>query len=129
MKARLDQGEFGEVVMIRDCILESMGFLGGPAWYRDPGAAGGGTVLSSGIHLVDRVMWFAGRRPTAVSGFTSNALLGGPLEDAAQMSLGFGANCSAQITFGWLAEPHPAGLRPGADRHQGQCRHPYLARL
>ncbi|MFM8984967.1 MAG: Gfo/Idh/MocA family protein [Planctomycetia bacterium] len=107
VKERLDQGEFGEVVMLRDCILESLGFLGGPAWYRDPAAAGGGTVLSSGIHLVDRVLWFAGRRPRAVAGCTSNALLGGPLEDAAQMTLDFGPACSAQLTFGWLAEPHP----------------------
>lgn len=107
VRERLDQGEFGEVVMLRDCILESLGFLGGPAWYRDPAAAGGGTVLSSGIHLVDRVLWFAGRRPRSVSGCTSNRLLGGPLEDAAQMTLDFGPGCSAQLTFGWLAEPHP----------------------
>lgn len=106
-KQRVEDGEIGDVVLIRDSIFEAVGFLGGPSWYCDKNLAGGGTVLSSGVHLVDRVLWFANRVPTTVSGFTSNRMLGGEVEDTAQMSLGFDAHCAAQLLFGWLAEPHP----------------------
>ncbi|MEB2360806.1 MAG: Gfo/Idh/MocA family oxidoreductase [Bryobacteraceae bacterium] len=106
-KKRVEEGQIGDVVLIRDSIFESLGFLGGPAWYRSKALAGGGTVLSSGVHLVDRVLWFAGRVPVSVSGFTSNAILGGEVEDSAQMCLGFDGSCFAQITFGWLRESHP----------------------
>lgn len=106
-KKRVDDGEIGELVMIRDSILEYVGLLGGPSWYRSRKLAGGGTVLSSGVHLVDRVAWFFGSSPVAVSGAMSNAMLGGEVEDSAQMSLLFDPPRSAQITFGWLVEPHP----------------------
>ena len=36
-----------------------------------------------------------------------HGVLGGEVEDTAQMSLGFDASCFAQLIFGWLAEPHP----------------------
>lgn len=106
-KHRVDDGEIGDIVLIRDSIFEAVGFLGGPSWYRSRELAGGGTVLSSGVHLVDRSLWFANQLPTTVSGFASNAMLGGEVEDTAQMSLGFDASCFAQLIFGWLAEPHP----------------------
>ena len=105
-KECVESGEIGEVVMVRDSILEYAGLLGGPSWYRSRGMAGGGTVLSSGVHLVDRVLWFLGKTPSSVSGFVSNRMLAGEVEDTAQMSLNFDG-CSAQITFGWLAHPHP----------------------
>jgi predicted dehydrogenase len=106
-KKRVEDGEIGDLVMIRDSILEYVGLLGGPSWYRSRNLAGGGTVLSSGVHLIDRVTWFFGRPPISVSGALSNALLCGEVEDSAQMCLLFDPPRSAQITFGWLAEPHP----------------------
>jgi predicted dehydrogenase len=106
-KQRVEDGEIGEVVMIRDSIFESVGFLGAPAWYQSKRLAGGGTVLSSGVHLVDRVLWFANKTPTFVFGSVSNKMLGGEVEDTAQMSLCFDSSCFGQLTFGWLANPHP----------------------
>lgn len=106
-KKRVEDGEIGDLVMIRDSIFEYAGFLGGPSWYRSKQFAGGGTVLSSGVHLVDRVMWFFDGFPVSVSGVMSNAMLGGEVEDSAQMSLVFNSPRSAQLTFGWLAQPHP----------------------
>lgn len=106
-KKRVEDGEIGDLVMIRDSIFEYAGLLGGPSWYRSKQFAGGGTVLSSGVHLVDRVMWFFGRLPVSVSGVMSSAMLRGEVEDSAQMGLVFDSPCSAQLTFGWLAEPHP----------------------
>lgn len=106
-KRIVDDGGIGEVVMVRDSILEHFGFLNSPAWYLQPEFAGGGTVLTSGIHLVDRVTWFLKELPNSVSGYAQNVLLGRGVEDTAQMSLGFPSGRCAQIIFGLLPEPHP----------------------
>jgi predicted dehydrogenase len=106
-KKRVEDGKIGDLVTIRDSILEYAGLLGGPSWYRSRKLAGGGIVLSSGVHLVDRVTWFFGRSPISVSGALSNALLRGEVEDTAQMCLLFDPPGGAQITFAWLPEPHP----------------------
>ncbi len=106
-KKLVDDGAIGEIVMIRDCILEHFGFLDSPGWYFDRDIAGGGVVLSSGIHMVDRVLWFAGEVPTAVSGTTSHAFFRRDVEDAAQMNLRFASGRTAQIAFGFLPQPHP----------------------
>jgi len=106
-KSIIDNGGIGEIVMARDSILEHFGFANSPRWYLQPELAGGGTVLSSGIHLVDRVMWFLGEMPVTVSGYVNNRLLGQAVEDSAQMSLGFSSGRCAQISFGLLPNPHP----------------------
>jgi len=106
-KRIVENGGIGEILMIRDCVLEHFGFVNSPRWYLQPELAGGGTVLSSGVHLVDRVLWFLGEMPVSVSGYTSNRLLNEKVEDSAQMTLGFLSGRSAQITFGLLPEPHP----------------------
>ncbi len=106
-KRTVEDGGIGEILMIRDCILEHFGFVNSPGWYLHPELAGGGTVLSSGVHLVDRVLWFLGEIPVSVSGYTNNRFLNQQVEDSAQMTLGFPSGRSAQITFGLLPEPHP----------------------
>lgn len=106
-KRIVEDGGIGEIVMVRDSILEHFGFLNSPSWYMQQEFAGGGTVLSSGIHLVDRVAWFLKELPNSVSGYVQRAFLGQGVEDAAQMSLGFMSGRSAQILFGFLREPHP----------------------
>ena len=103
----VDEGAIGKIVLIRDSILEHFGFLNCPRWYLDPEAAGGGIVLTSGIHLADRVMWFAGEVPEWVAGAGGNPFLQQPVEDCAQMLLRFPSGRSAQLTLGFLAEPHP----------------------
>ena len=106
-KRILEDGGIGEIVMVRDSILEHFGFLNSPDWCLQPEVAGGGTVLSSGIHLVDRVAWFLKELPNSVSGYAQNSFLERGVEDAAQMSLGFPSGRCAQILFGFLREPHP----------------------
>jgi UDP-N-acetyl-2-amino-2-deoxyglucuronate dehydrogenase len=106
-KRLVEEGAIGEVIMIRDSILEHFGFLNSPGWYLKREFAGGGTVLSSGIHLVDRVTWFANELPISVAGFKNNAIWNLNIEDSAQMSLGFSSGKCAQLSFGMLSEPHP----------------------
>jgi UDP-N-acetyl-2-amino-2-deoxyglucuronate dehydrogenase len=106
-KRIVEDGGIGEILMIRDSVLEHFGFINSPGWYLRPELAGGGTVLSSGVHLVDRVLWFLGEMPASVAGFTNNRFLNQKVEDSAQMALGFPSGRSAQIMFGLLPDPHP----------------------
>jgi len=106
-KRLVDSGAIGDIVFIRDCIFEYFGLVNAPAWYLQSDLAGGGTVLSSGIHLVDRVLWFMGETPQCVSGYTSSRMFGTEVEDAADMTLGFASGRYANIAFALLPEPHP----------------------
>ena len=106
-KRIVDDGDIGQIVMVRDSILEHFGFLNSPGWYLQPDLAGGGTVLTSGVHLVDRVSWFLNEFPNSVFGYAQHSFLRRGVEDAAQMSLGFPSGRCAQILFGLLPEPHP----------------------
>jgi predicted dehydrogenase len=103
----VDEGAIGEIVLFRDCVLEHFGFIDAPRWYLDPAIAGGGTLLTSGIHLIDRVIWFAGEMPVSVIASGGNRFLHQAVEDAAQIFLSFPSGRSAQLSLGLLAEPHP----------------------
>ncbi len=59
-KKLIDDGAIGDIVVCTDCALEQLGFLDLPPWYLQRRFAGGGTALTSGIHLVDRLRWFTG---------------------------------------------------------------------
>ena len=106
-KKRLDEGDIGDVVACNDCALEHLGFLSLPPWYLQKRFAGGGAALTSGIHLVDRVRWFAGDEVSMVTGTTGNPYFGADVEDAGQMFLRFRGGVSAQITMAFMREPHP----------------------
>jgi len=106
-KRLLDEGSIGQIVLCRDSILEHFGFLQSPPWYLDKRLAGGGTVLTSGIHLVDRLQWFTGQNITHVAGQAGNPYFGASVEDAAQMQLHFRSGLAGQVTFAWMREPHP----------------------
>jgi len=106
-KRRLDEGDIGTVVACNDCALEHLGFLSLPPWYLQKRFAGGGTALTSGIHLVDRVRWFAGAEVSMVTGTAGNPYFGSDVEDAGQMFLRFRGGVSAQITMAFMREPHP----------------------
>jgi predicted dehydrogenase len=106
-KRLLDEGTIGEIVQCRDSILEHFGFLQSPPWYLDKRLAGGGTVLTSGIHLIDRLRWFTSQNITHVAGWAGNPYFGGSIEDAAQMQLRFQSGLAGQVIFAWMREPHP----------------------
>jgi predicted dehydrogenase len=103
----VEDGAIGEIVLFRDCVLERFGFIDAPRWYLDPAIAGGGTLLTSGIHLIDRVIWFAGEMPQWLVASGGNRFLNQAVEDAAQLFLSFPSGRTAQISLGLLAEPHP----------------------
>ena len=106
-KNLVEDGAIGDIVACTDCALEHLGFLDLPPWYLQKKFAGGGTALTSGIHLVDRLRWFTGDEVKTVTGSSANAYFGADVEDAAQMFLQFRRGVSAQISLAFMPDPHP----------------------
>jgi predicted dehydrogenase len=106
-KELVDGGAIGEIVGCTDCALEHLGFLDLPPWYLQRQYAGGGTALTSGIHLVDRIRWFTGDEVRAVAGSAANPYFASDVEDVAQLFLHFRRGAAASITLAFMREPHP----------------------
>jgi predicted dehydrogenase len=106
-KKLIDEGVIGTLVACNDSVLEHLGFLNVRPWYLQRKFAGGGAMLTSGIHLVDRLRWFVGDEVNMVAASAGNPYFGADVEDAGQMFLRFRRGISAQITVAFMREPHP----------------------
>lgn len=106
-KRLVDDGAIGDVLMCTDKIIEPLGFNDLPAWYLDKGIAGGGVVMSDGVHLVDRNCWFAGAPAQQVAGVMSNRYLASSIEDTAQIQLWFHGGVTSQLTMAFMNSLHP----------------------
>jgi predicted dehydrogenase len=64
LKARIDQGEIGEVVLLhqtsRWSIAEDWYRSGTPGWFVDPRQVPGGAFIDEGIYWIDLFRWLAG---------------------------------------------------------------------
>ncbi|MDA2930955.1 Gfo/Idh/MocA family oxidoreductase, partial [Acidobacteria bacterium AH-259-O06] len=67
----------------------------------------GGAVLTDGIHLLDRIAWFAGGDIVAVGGYLARNFQPGSIEDTALMLLRISNGVTAEVFFAWLSTPHP----------------------
>lgn len=65
-------------------------------WHLDP-ATGGGMLFTAGIHALDRLLAFAGRRATHVSAITGTTFHEQKADDAALLLLRFGEEAAGQV--------------------------------
>jgi predicted dehydrogenase len=65
-------------------------------WHLDPGR-GGGMLFTAGIHALDRLIAFAGRRASHVSAVTATAFHDQAADDAALLLLRFGDEAAGQV--------------------------------
>ncbi len=103
MKRLLDEGALGEVthIIAGQCI----GGMGG--WLGDP-ARGGGPLLYIGTHVLDQVLWVAGRPAERVFAEVNRAQSG--VEADAMITVRFGGGLVAQVCtsqtlggrYGWI---------------------------
>lgn len=70
----LDQGAIGDLVAINDVILMRAGEEELPGWYFDPGQAGGGAMITNGVHSIDRIRWLSGREVREVVAASARSL-------------------------------------------------------
>ncbi|WP_269933057.1 Gfo/Idh/MocA family protein [Aminobacter sp. HY435] len=65
-------------------------------WHLDP-ATGGGMLFTAGIHALDRLLAFAGRRATHVSAITATTFHEQKADDAALLLIRFGDDAAGQV--------------------------------
>lgn len=65
-------------------------------WHLDP-ATGGGMLFTAGIHALDRLLAFAGRRATHVSAIAATTFHDQKADDAALLLLRFGDDAAGQV--------------------------------
>lgn len=70
MEAReiVQSGDLGDVLMATDTIYSNYFTPTRSRWFFDKKAAGGGSWLANGVHLVDRTCWILGEVPKSVYG-------------------------------------------------------------
>ncbi|MGI5242736.1 Gfo/Idh/MocA family protein [Dactylosporangium sp. CA-139066] len=85
----LRSGELGEIRAYREIRSNHYG-PGRPAWFFDPGLAGGGVAMLVGIHTIDRAAILLGAAPVAVAA-TTETPPGWRIETSAEGELFFDA--------------------------------------
>lgn len=105
-QAILASGALGEVVAARCAMVKEWESPNRRPWHRDR-ALGGGMWLTNGVHLLDRLMWFAGRPVRSVSAVIGTRAHQQQADDAATVFLRFDGGAAATI-FAF-------GYRQGAD--------------
>lgn len=104
MEARriLQSGELGDVLMATDAIYSPY-FENRPAWFFDLQAAGGGSWMANGVHLVDRTCWILNDLPeTVYARMTFHPELR-DIETSASVVLGFRDGKTATILMAMQA--------------------------
>lgn len=74
VRAAYDAIQAGEIGKVGN-LLESICSKGGnhpPRWVFDPAVSGGGALMYTGVHSLDRLSWLAGGEVERVSAFTRN---------------------------------------------------------
>jgi UDP-N-acetylglucosamine 3-dehydrogenase len=83
-------------------------FAGGqaswPAWVQQTGS-GGGSLLYSGVHRIDRARWLLGREVVTVAGSTAALLTGSDVDSSFAALLGFEGGPRAGITHHYHTMP------------------------
>jgi len=85
-------GRLGRVVAVTDQIWFSLGPADLPAWYFDPSSAGGGVVLTNGVHALDRANWMLGEPLRLVDAELHPIIAGHRTEDHASI------RCRGEVT-------------------------------
>jgi predicted dehydrogenase len=101
-RAALAAQPIGDLLAIRSHIY--LRCLPGalPDWYFQPEHAGGGVLITNGVHCLDRILWLSGRRCTRVVAAYGRTLLPGhQVEDLATVLLELEPSVPVQLTFLW----------------------------
>jgi predicted dehydrogenase len=76
LKARLDRGEIGDILLMHQAsrwsIAEDWYRSGTPGWFVDPAQVPGGALIDEGIYWIDLFRWLAGSEVVEVQAKTRN---------------------------------------------------------
>src|SRR5262249_36108878 len=118
LKARIDQGEIGDLLLIhqtsRWSIAEDWIGSGTPGWFADPRQVPGGAFIDEGIYWVDLFRWLSGSAAIEVAARTSNLVHKElPVEDWGMATFTFANGVVATLEASWtITAPRKTGPSP-----------------
>lgn len=74
-KKMIDDGELGKILFIIGKYLAFKDYNQYPKWKTTKKEAWGGTLFRDGIHIVDAIVWFSGKKVSSAKGLPLNLLL------------------------------------------------------
>lgn len=95
-KRVIDEGELGAMRYGSSRMIKLWMEGNRRDWHLDP-ATGGGMLFTAGIHALDRLLAFAGRRATHVSAITATSFHEQKADDAALLLIRFGEHAAGQV--------------------------------
>lgn len=118
LKARIDRGEIGDVVVMHQAsrwsIAEDWYRSGTPGWFVDPAQVPGGALIDEGIYWIDLFRWLAGSEVVEVEAKTRNLVHTDiAVEDWGFATLTFANGIIATLEGAWtIAAPRKTGPSP-----------------
>jgi predicted dehydrogenase len=118
LKARIDSGEIGEIVLLhqtsRWSIAEDRHNSGTPGWFADPRHVPGGALIDEGIYWVDLFRWLAGSEAIQVEARIANLVHKDiAVEDWGMATFTFASGVVATLEASWtINAPRKTGPSP-----------------
>jgi len=118
LKARLDAGEIGDVVVLHETcrwsIAEDWPRSGRPGWFADPTQVPGGAFIDEGIYWLDLCRWLTGSEIVQVEAKIANLVHKDiAVEDWGMATLTCGNGVIATLEAAWtIASPRKTGPSP-----------------
>lgn len=108
-KKVLDSGVLGKIHNIRGRIGHAgpeYWSEGKAHWYYDKKKSGGGAMIDIGVHIVDLVRWFAGKKIVAVFATIRTLEKKVPVDDNATVLLKFEDGSKGEFECSWTTRPY-----------------------
>ena len=118
LKARIDAGEIGEIILMhqtaRWSIAEDWYYSGTPGWFADPKQTPGGAFIDEGIYWLDQLRWLAGSDVIQVEAKMANLVHRNiKVEDWGMATLTFANGIIATLEAAWtINSPRLTGPSP-----------------
>lgn len=98
-KKMIDDGELGKILFIIGKYLAFKDYNQYPKWKTTKKEAWGGTLFRDGIHIVDAIVWFSGKKVSSAKGLPLNLLFDTEVEDTFLGTINFQDGSIAQLSM------------------------------
>ncbi|MGC8971078.1 MAG: Gfo/Idh/MocA family protein [bacterium] len=103
-KKLIDDGEIGKILFIIGKYLAFKDYNKYPRWKTTKKESWGGTLFRDGIHIVDAIVWFSGRRVSSAKGLPLNLLFDTEVEDTFLGIINFQDGSIAQLSMSSISK-------------------------
>ncbi|MDQ3855650.1 MAG: Gfo/Idh/MocA family oxidoreductase [Chloroflexota bacterium] len=128
MREAIDSGELGEVRTVAITCGQSWKQLTGGSWRQNPELSGGGMLMDTGSHIVDILLWLAGREPVSVHATVDH--YDAPVDITTTATIQFGGGAQGALTVigdlptQWIESVLVSGTK-GLLRYENDPQHPW----